>query len=257
MSYKSGVLMSTTLDLNIERWSAWAPGLETEDDWRAWARGEKVLTDDFAYPKLTVLPSLMRRRLSSLGKIALKVAYDCRTEGESLRTIFSSRHGEANQTVGLLGDITGGEPVSPTKFSLSVHNTGSGLFTITSQNTAPSTAVAARLDSFEMGCVEAHGALATGREERVMMVFADTPLEPPFDILVDYEPPFAAGFLLSSKPGSHSLRLTMAVREEGEELSQTPHGLSFMRFLLQPDSPDLRLVTDRLAWTWSRERSRP
>lgn len=245
--------MSTTLDIHIERWSAWAPGLETEGDWRAWVAGERPLADKFGYPKLEILPSLMRRRLSDLGKIALKVAYDCHDDAEKLRTIFSSRHGEANQTVALLEDIVKGEPVSPTKFSLSVHNTSSGLFTISSENTAPSTAVAARLDSFEMGFVEAYGSLATGREERVMLVFADTPLNPPFDILVDYEPPFAAAFILNAKPAGDSLRLTMSARDERESVSRQPHGFSFMKFFLQPDSEALRLVTDRLKWTWSRD----
>lgn len=245
--------MGKSFELHIERWSAWAPGLESEDDWKAWAAGEKALAEKFDYPKLTVLPSLMRRRLSDLGKAALKVAYDCHDDSERLRTIFSSRHGEANQTVALLEDIVTREPVSPTKFSLSVHNTSSGLYTIAAKSTAPSTALAARLDSFEMGFVEAYACLASGREERVMLVFADVPLNPPFDQLVDYEPPFAAAFILSSRPVPVPVYLSMAARKPEESYSKQPHGLSFLKFFLQAETSTLRLVTDRLEWTWCRD----
>ena len=195
----------------------------------------------------------MRRRLSTVGKMALKVAYDCQVEKEGLRTIFASRHGEANQTISLLKEIVKKEPMSPTKFSLSVHNTSAGLYTITAGVTASATAIAARLDTFEMGFVEACSCLAAGREKRVMLVYADTPLEPPFDMLVDYEPPFAGAFVLGAGATPDSLLLSMAGREEKSEITKVPHFLAFMKFLLQPNHKPIELVTDRLRWTWARD----
>lgn len=256
------------MNIHIERWSAWAPDIQTHEQWQQWATAGEPITPtpgttiptpgttaqphkkpEITYPKLTVLPSMMRRRLSNLGKIALKVCYDCHDSEHKLRTIFASRHGEANQTVAILADIIKREPVSPTKFSLSVHNTSSGLYTIASENTKASTAIAARLDSFEMGFVEAHALLASGREDKVLLVYADTPLDPPFDILVDYEPPFAAAFVLTARPSNISIALTMQPREKTLPVSTDPHGLSFMKFL-HTDAP-LQQTTDRLTWTWS------
>lgn len=242
--------MLTTLNIHLERWSAWAPGLESENRWREWAENPFELDKEVSYPKVKFLPPMMRRRLSEVGKMALHVAYDCHRD-EQLRTVFASRHGEANQTVSILKDIVSNQPVSPTKFSLSVHNTSSGLYTISSENTAPATAIAARLDSFEMGFVEAHGCLASKRESRVMLVYVDAPLKPPFDVLVDYEPPFAGAFILSAGPTENPLLLTLQPRE-GEEVSSSVHCLSFMQFLLNDDPEPLQFVTDRLKWTWSK-----
>lgn len=187
-----------------------------------------------------------------MGKMALKVAYDCEASKDEVRTVFSSRHGEANVTIPLLNDIIHGQPLSPTKFSLSVHNTASGLYSITAENRAPATAIAARLDSFEMGFVEAATGIATGREKQVLLVYVDAPLKPPFDVLVDYEPPFAGAFLLGSAPTVDSLKLKVEGREQSRSTSSTPHFLAFMKFLLAPEASALKLATDRLTWSWSR-----
>ena len=184
--------------------------------------------------------------------MALKVAYDCEVADSEIRTVFSSRHGEANGTIPLLEDIVRGEALSPTKFSLSVHNTASGLYSITAENRSPATAVAARGDSFEMGFVEAATAIATGREKRVLVVYVDVPLKPPFDVLVEYEPPFAGAFVLGAQPTPDSVTLSMRAREEGEEMSRSPHFLAFMKFLLCSEQKGLVLSTDRLTWTWRR-----
>lgn len=242
------------LNVNIQRWSAWSPGVESAEDWRHWSRSGAELPVEGKMPSLKFLPAMLRRRLSPTGKMALKVAYDCGVDKEPIRTVFSSRHGEANQTIPLLHDIVRQEPVSPTKFSLSVHNTASGLYTITAKNTAPATAIAARLDTFEVGFLEAAAILATGREERVLVVYSDAPLKPPFDVLVDYEPPVAGAFLLSARPTD--LILSLSMRPRGQEgVSKGPHFLAFMRLLLNPDHQPLELTTDRLTWTWARNAS--
>ena len=182
--------------------------------------------------------------------MALQVAYDCGVAEQEIRTVFSSRHGEANQTIPLLTDIVHENALSPTKFSLSVHNTASGLYTITAKNTSPSTAVAARLDTFEVGFVEAASAIAAGREERVLVVYSDVPLQPPFDVLVDYEPPVATAFLLSAHPTDLAISLEMKPRDD-DQVTKKPHAPAFLKFLLKPGHEPLKLTTDRLTWTWT------
>ena len=240
-----------SFELNIERWSAWSPGVETKGDWLEWSRSGQELPVEGKMPSLKFLPSLLRRRLSPTGKMALKVAYDCEVDKDPIRTVFSSRHGEANQTIPLLTDIVNAEPMSPTKFSLSVHNTASGLYTITAENRSPATAIAARLDSFEMGFVEAAAMLMAGREDRVLLVYADAPLKPPFEVLVDYEPPVSGAFVLTTAPTDTTLTLTMEPRAQ-REISKEAHFPRFMRFLLDADHEDIEFVTDRLLWTWKR-----
>ena len=184
--------------------------------------------------------------------MALKVAYDCGVTEEPVRTIFASRHGEANGTIPILQDIMEKSPVSPAKFSLSVHNSASGIYSISANNRTASTAVAAKLDTFEMGFVEAASALATGRVQKMLVVYSDAPLKPPFDVLVDYEPPFAGAFLLTAKPTPLALQLQMQGKKNEVESLSLSHTFAFMRFLLDEKQQSLAHTTDRLHWVWTR-----
>ena len=68
---------------------------------------------------ISFIEPIVRRRLSSLSRIALKVAHDCVAERDRVRVVFASRHGELRRTTDILRAISAGEPVSPTAFSLS------------------------------------------------------------------------------------------------------------------------------------------
>lgn len=183
---------------SVLRWSAWAPGLDNAAAWRRWAGGERLpCADETARPRVDFLPPLLRRRLSSLSRAALAAAYECAAGEHGWRTIFASPHGEIHRTVELLGSLADSEPLSPNGFSLSVHNTASGLYAIASGNRAPSSAVAAGRDTLAMALIDAAGWLARG-EQRVLLVFGDEPL-PAF-----YQPwqapaiqPFALALLLA------------------------------------------------------------
>jgi hypothetical protein len=163
---------------SVLRWSAWAPGLDSVSLWQQWARAGRCQPaggDGAATPRVDFLPPMLRRRLSTLSRAALWAAYDCAAGEHHWRSVFASPHGEIHRTVELLGSLADGEPLSPNGFSLSVHNTASGLYAIASGNRAPSTAVAAGRDTLAMALVDAAGWLARG-EERVLLVFGDEPL---------------------------------------------------------------------------------
>ena len=68
-----------------------------------------------AAPDLGFIEPMVRRRLSSLSRIALKVAHDCAAERSHVRVLFASRHGELRRTTDILRAIGAGEPVSPTE----------------------------------------------------------------------------------------------------------------------------------------------
>ncbi|HWT36772.1 MAG TPA: beta-ketoacyl synthase chain length factor, partial [Paraburkholderia sp.] len=44
-------------------------------------------------PDLGFIEPMARRRLSTLSRIALKVAHDCAADKPSVRIVFASRHG--------------------------------------------------------------------------------------------------------------------------------------------------------------------
>jgi len=229
------------VQLDIARYCAWAPGVESEADWQRWARGELPILDTGS-PAVEFLPSMFRRRLSRLSRMALQVANDCAAplntlEQQDLPTVFCSRHGELERTVGLLLDQLRGEALSPTAFSMSVHNTASGLYTINAGNTAPSNAVAAMADSLPVALIDAAAALASGRCSRIMVVVAEEPVAALYRDFVGPEFAYAAAFLLVARDSTDTvadgLTLSFARRAADAATSNEQQGLLLLRYLLQ------------------------
>ena len=74
---------------------------------------------------LAKIPPLQRRRLSSAAKCAFSLLSSF--ESINMPVIFSSYEGEINRCFELETALAKAEPVSPTSFSLSVHNAISSL----------------------------------------------------------------------------------------------------------------------------------
>ncbi len=126
----------------IDHWKAWAPGLEHPADWLSWSRAPSVPAPGDAQPDVSFLPAMQRRRLSPLARMAFHVAWPLAEGRPPLPLIFASRHGETPRTFAILGDLARGEPLSPTQFSLSVHNAIIGLWSIQRGDTSEMTALA-------------------------------------------------------------------------------------------------------------------
>jgi Beta-ketoacyl synthase, N-terminal domain len=242
---------------SILRWSAWAPGLTSADQWSAWAHGHSApaaATTAASAPVVDFLPAMLRRRLSDLSKAALWAAFQCaapqQPDGHRGRTVFASPHGEIHRTKTLLDDLARGEPLSPNAFSLSVHNTASGLYAIAGEQRAASTAIAAGVDTLEMAMIEAAGALRRGAE-RVMVVFADEPLP---EFYRHWAEPGAARFALALLLGPETAgpAWQLSLERGGAAPAATePHGLSVLR-LLTGAQRTLALRGARAGWAWER-----
>ncbi len=149
-----------SLSFHVSDWSFWTPESENVDQ-----QG----------PNVKDLPMMLRRRLSKLGKMAMRVAHDINLES-SVPLVFSSRYGESAQTVKLLHSLAQEEPLSPAGFSMSVHNGLAGLLSIASKNTQPHTAVSAGKASFCNALLEATAQLQSSEAKGVLLVHYDEPL---------------------------------------------------------------------------------
>ncbi|MEJ6005049.1 beta-ketoacyl synthase chain length factor [Paucibacter sp. AS339] len=157
----------------IEDWAAWAPGLETQSEWREWfAAPHQPVGDQQA--DLSAMPAMMRRRIDPLGRAALQSAYAVQPQAPC-PLVFSSRWGELARSVGMLEQLALAQPLSPTAFSLSVHNAIGALYSIARQDRSNYLAVSAGEHSAEAGFAEAQGLLADGAEA-VLLVSFDAPL---------------------------------------------------------------------------------
>ncbi len=237
----------------LRGWSAWAPGLESADDWITWAGAPYPLAAE-GVPDAKFLPAMLRRRCTPLSKILLKVAAEgCpEEEREGVRTVFASRHGSINESVGLLENVARNERISPAIFSHTVHNAQAGLFSIAMGNRQASSSLAARDDSFGCGLLEALGHLEREPERPVLFVMGDVPLDPVFAALVD-EPACAYGVGLLLDPGEGEGRLEVGLERAGPDAEPLPWppAVEFLRGWLAGES-SFTVASARHRWCFER-----
>lgn len=240
------------MDLFVSQFAAWAPGLECPRDWASWAE-QAELPDSDALPPVAAVPAMTRRRLTRWGRLALEVATSMQGQlAVDTPVIFSSRHGDTRRTQKLLQDLALGEPLSPTAFSLSVHNAALGLFTIIERITAPSLALAAGRDTLAHAWVEAQGWLAQGAPQ-VLLVHCDEPLaefyRPDAD---EMEMPAALAMLLSAEPGPGRQRVALHRNPGGAGPGSVSMMAAFLTWWFGSDAR-LELSAERTTWAWERD----
>lgn len=162
------------VNFQIESWAALAPELETRESWQHWLKHPEKLPETPGKVSLEKVPPMLRRRFGTPGKYAMAAALQVLNEGEAVPGIFSSRHGNTALTLSLLEEMGRDEPMSPTSFSLAVHNAVSGLFSIARKDTSMVTSLAAMEGLVLHTLLEAAGQLQVS--DRVLCVIYDIPL---------------------------------------------------------------------------------
>ena len=198
------------------------------------------------------LPSMLRRRISTVGQRAFRAAFALSGES-SARFIFCSRYGELDRTLRILHSIAVKEPISPADFSLSVHNALAGLLSIAWGNTAGHTAISAGADSFGYGLLEAIACLKQESADQVLPVYFDDLPPQPYDEVADsaescvalamlLRPPSDDGgeFALSLEPRNQA---KVATRECASAGLHKVHALRRAR---------RKSIGERTQWCWQR-----
>jgi hypothetical protein len=237
----------------LRRWAAWAPGIESEEDWLGWARSPEPLPQEGA-PDVAFLPALQRRRCDQLSRMMLHVAHACCEDDQlaEVACVFASRHGSLGTTVSLLEDLAVDAPLSPAAFSHSVHNTQAGLFSIWARNPLPSMSVAAGNETFGHGFLEAIGMLHRERGRCVLFVTGDHAVPEALSALSDQpRGSCAVGLLLAANGPGERLTLEIASTREHRPPAVWPDAIEFVRWWLSGE-PTLRLAREPRAWTWTR-----
>lgn len=233
-------------------WVACGLGRRDKADWRAWAEGRAGPDPVLAAP---VLPTLLRRRVTAVGQAAFAAACGI-SDLAGARFIFCSRHGEFRRTKRLLDMLAAGEALSPAEFSLSVHNALAGLLSIEQGNGAGHTALAAGIDSFGSGLLEAAACIASGEEEKVLLVYFDEPLPEEYGAFGAEQGSLALAVALAPARGNGadmivSFEPLAPNRGRSAGLSATGQALDFIRFLLSSDG-DGGSAGERVHWRWRR-----
>lgn len=234
------------ITFNISQWRAWAPGLQTAAQWRQWSLGEPPVDSGEQTPDVAFLPAMQRRRLSRLARMAFAVGWPLAEGLASLPLVFVSRHGETPRTFEILTDLSASQPLSPTQFSLSVHNAVIGLWSILRGETAEMTALAADGDGFEQGVLEAAGLLHDGAPAVLLIITEESPPPAYADWVKDVPFDYALGLLLT--PGDD---WSLALSSGDGTCTQEPHALSWLRHVLNDQTPCSHTRKNR-TWNWQR-----
>lgn len=163
--------METRLGFTLKHWCLWqSTATATEHCWP----GGEVLPDMGGSADVNFLPMMQRRRLSPLAKAACAVAWNCRLAEGDMPSVFYSAHGESGYYFEMLDDMTAGEAISPSRFSLSVHNAIAGQFSLHSESRLPYVALAGGSEGLFAGFLEAAGILL--EVPQVMLICYEQPL---------------------------------------------------------------------------------
>ena len=245
------------IQLQIERWAAWAPGLESQEAWLQWLRnGGEPMTSAGATPPLAEMPAMMRRRIEPLGRVALQAAYWAQGPEPTGPVVLAARWGEMARSVEMLQQLAAGEALSPTAFSLSVHNAIGALFSIARKDKHNYQAVSAGEHSLEAGFMEAAGLIADGAE-RVLLVFFDCPLPEIYSQFADEDAtrfPYALACMLSAAASGAGIGLDTQAAA-GIAPQAMPSNFELMHFLLAPGSGTAQALCRSSSagrWTWQR-----
>ena len=216
----------------IETWAAIAPGIEREEDWKHWLTNQQPLDDSLGKISLKQIPPLLRRRFNTLGKCAVSAILKLMKEGESIPSVFASRHGDTALTLSLLEDMGRDEPMSPTGFSLAVHNAVSGLYSIAREDTSAVTAIASMEGLVVHALLETIGQLQT--TERVLCVIYDVPLPQLYRCYTPSVPfPYAIAMILNSTRGDpYTMEQCLGSKQDNESLETSDsESLMFLELL--------------------------
>lgn len=215
------------LTFNISRWTAWAPGLSSTEEWLAWSRSPTPVVGP-EMPALTELPAMARRRVDKLGRFVTHVALSLQGDSRGTPIVFASRHGDSTRAFDTQLEVAREAPVSPMAFALSVHNAIGGQYSVLRGETANVVAIANGLFTLEAGLIEA---LTLG-ESAILVAYDNAPHPALAARFPDVPADFAFAWHVQ-RGGPWKLRTCGATPSR---TAPVPHALDVFGFILRGDA---------------------
>ncbi|WP_052700727.1 beta-ketoacyl synthase chain length factor [Methylocucumis oryzae] len=219
---------------------------------KAWSVWPSPSSEALA-PTLENIPLHLKRRLSPLASSVFAAIAGCGNLSQC-PAVFSSAYGELTTSLAMLTRLDRDGEISPTAFSLSVHNAIAGLFSMMLGNTFEITVLSPGADGIAPAFVEALGLLHEGAEE-VLVVFYDEPMPsfyPTQPFLMGCAQRSAVALRLSrSGEGSAMCFSKTKAASLGCQSEQPQHVARFVEFMSGAESI-LEINTPRQTWRWQK-----
>lgn len=144
-------------------------------DWRAWcAHDDHDMIPSrrgILLPIGSTLPRLLKRRLDAAGRATCDILHAL-VPHDGCPLIHASRHGDVAHTLSMLESLAQDIPLSPARFSMSVHNAVLGVYSIAHDHRQPLQALGACGHELDALLTEAEGYLDAGHDN-VVIVFSE------------------------------------------------------------------------------------
>ncbi|MFM4703269.1 beta-ketoacyl synthase chain length factor [Aeromonas bivalvium] len=230
---------------------ALSPGLSEAASWHQWAESG-VWPGAAPLPATPLLPMMMARRLSAGSRLAVQLGLTMLARYSVDSAVFVSRHGELARSMSLLQGLAAGKALSPTDFSMSVHNTAAGICSIQGKATLAMSSLAAGEASLMAGLTEAVANLGAG-QRRVLLVAFEGEIPAFHHPWLAQTPPHAVALVLGAQGDPDAVAHW---RCEGARAASHPPALSqplaFWRAQLLSQQACL-LGDGRQEWSWRRD----
>jgi hypothetical protein len=178
-----------------------------------WYQNDEIRGYQNDSPLMTRIPKTFKRRLGYIGFNVLSVMNLCaeNTESDDITWVVASRHGDTNRMIHLFQNVCEQELLSPTDFSMSVHNALPGMHSIKTKNTSMHTAISAGEHTFALGLLEAY-VLSKTTKHKVGYLYYDFQLPDVYSTLQLYnQESCIIGLILEN---SHKSNLTLEYNAE-------------------------------------------
>ena len=189
--------------------SVWGPGLP------GWAAAKSVLcgrddhvASDVPLPPSSLLPANERRRAGLATRLALFVAQQASEMAGvppgAIPSAFATSNGDGAIVHMILQAIAADQPVSPTQFHNSVHNTAAGYWSIATSSRQPTTCIACHDATAAAALLKAVAEVHAEQRSLLLCVY-DVPLPAPLDEKHPTEGAFGVGLVLAPESASSGL----------------------------------------------------
>ncbi len=240
------------LSFNIAAWNV-VPNIQlSPEDWKKgeffWRENKANFTENT--PKLAFLPPLKRRRLSPAARLFFESVWELVGDKADIPVVYASQNGEINRSFELWEQLFKEGDISPTSFSLSVHNAIVGQWSEMRQVKSETTALTAKKDNLETALLEAFVMLEEGVES-VLVVITENPLsEVKYPVRSYEKPAFAYSLgLIIEKGMDYQLNL-----HSHHELDlPTDNALAFVQNQYLETEQWQTRATGGGYWQWSRK----
>ena len=149
-------------------------------NWLAWGIGELSDLDNLSnikngVPNLDGISVMVKRRMPKLSKYIHALTQDIAISDRNIPTVFASKNAELTRSFKIIRSLDA--DVSPTQFSMSVHNAIAGLLSVISQDDSKYIVIDSLSGILETALIEATSLLTEHNCVKVIYFDEDLPTE--------------------------------------------------------------------------------